>query len=527
MKPPQLLIIVVVVLFYSLYTASVPQALFSDSAWGMLTAKSMNEQAPFNHYIEPLSTDISKDAMVFQTWWTPGQYLMPYLIQKSFPLTLGSTLLIITILSSIIGLLGLFKLYKSFGFSNFIIGLTLIVIVFQRSFSFPFSFYHGGEILLFSILPWLFYLMISNSTRLNWQKVLAFSMLCIVGFTFKSSMLVSMLAILFSMFVINVLKHSKPHSVSLPKLWQTVNSKPILINGIKLAAICTLTVVPLYLLFLSKGSNPTTLSKFSFEFMDILFPLSSPFNSAFSFDAIINKVLDVFSNSNIDQADRAIVYLPISVAVILVLRFILKSEFLSAKYKIVLFCTCFVFISFFTFFYAFNADISYEGRHFKILGILILPAVLQAGINSSRKLVPAGMYLLIILVSTYGILSFVNRKLYINENYTLNADKYFMEIADPEAFEHLMQIDQSKLNEEKLIYVFSPEIALQIKNSRYISSHALYQEPEYLASKEFHGSAGRIYLFVPKSFEIDHKLDAITSSFKQYGDWYKEYSTPN
>src|ERR1700749_2710472 len=56
----------------------IPPALFPDPANGFPVLRCMQLGGPFKTMVAPDQSDIAQNYSEFITWWSPGQYLVPY-----------------------------------------------------------------------------------------------------------------------------------------------------------------------------------------------------------------------------------------------------------------------------------------------------------------------------------------------------------------------------------------------------------------------------------------------------------------
>src|SRR5476649_1597046 len=83
------------VLIYAAGTFLVGTSIYSDSGWGFLVADSMAQGGSFNHLIEPDPDNIANDTSWFVAAWSPGQYLLPYALER-LGFRLGQSINIVT-----------------------------------------------------------------------------------------------------------------------------------------------------------------------------------------------------------------------------------------------------------------------------------------------------------------------------------------------------------------------------------------------------------------------------------------------
>jgi hypothetical protein len=134
-----------------------PPSIFPDASHGFQVMRSMQMGGGFNQLVSPDQDDISKNTSQFLTWWSPGQYLVPYVIKSIFSINTGHATAIAISLCELSGLLGLYLFFKKIGFTPIIAAVSIIFIACQQAFITPYVFYNGGEILLFGFEGWFLY----------------------------------------------------------------------------------------------------------------------------------------------------------------------------------------------------------------------------------------------------------------------------------------------------------------------------------------------------------------------------------
>lgn len=300
----------------------------------------------------------------------PGQYLVPYFIKSIFGLNTGhATALAITLLE-LSGLAGFYIFFKKIGFTSIIAAISLVFIFCQQAFITPFIFYNGGEILLFGFEGWFLYGCIA--VKKADLKLLVFVLLSgLLGFFCKSSFVwiyaSGLLCIWLRLSAIN-------NKITLPRLIK---------NGIWLAIPAAIALACIYVFFLSKGDNPAASSAgFKFNWQTFSFPLGSPIISGFSVDDIMHGLLFPAFTPFLTPGHTIIVLLlmaTLSLALITcIIRYVPKNH-----YRLFVIVFYIVAVFFFSWAYLRQLTISYEGRHYRIIGLLIVPADLPSIFISS------------------------------------------------------------------------------------------------------------------------------------------------
>jgi hypothetical protein len=169
---PKLCIALVVALTvgYTIAGAIVRPNMYSDSGWGFVGWYTQDRASSFNHSLGPDLSDISREVEAFMSTWTPGQHLLPGLVEK-LGMSLGLAIIVVVAVFTVLGLFGWFALYRSFGFSLQTTSVALAIVACTRFFNLSFTNYSGGEVLLFGVAPW-FILMAWRLRDLRWFAVL-------------------------------------------------------------------------------------------------------------------------------------------------------------------------------------------------------------------------------------------------------------------------------------------------------------------------------------------------------------------
>jgi len=100
-------------------------------------------------------------------------------------------------------------------------------------------------------------------------------------------------------------------------------------------------------------------------------------------------------------------------------------------------------------------------------------------------------------------------------------------IIDKETLNILHHLDDSYKEGNNIFYVTSPEIALELKQNRYIASQADFEPLDSLSSQAYFGTVDKLILVIQKKFRDNGKEQAITNSFKDYKDFRMLAETKN
>jgi len=248
-----------------------PPALYPDTSWGFQVLRGMRMGTGFNRLPLPNTDDITKTSTSFLAWWSPGQYLFPYLFIGLLKFKLGQAIAITVTLCSLSGLTGLYLFFKKAGFSKTTSAVSVAFIACQQAFFIPYIFYNGGEILLFAFAGWFLYGCL-YFTRPNWKMSVFILLSGITGFICKSSFLWMFFTGVLYLWLINLRG----------KTW-----KQIFVNSCYTGVPFILSIAVIYYGYILKGINPaSSYLGFKLALQAITFPLASPVLTMFSADNI-------------------------------------------------------------------------------------------------------------------------------------------------------------------------------------------------------------------------------------------------
>src|SRR6202000_3093842 len=220
-----------------------PPALFPDPANGFQVMRAMEMGGGFNVMISPDQGDMSKNTSEFLTWWSPGQYLVPYTFKLLFGLNTGQASAVTITLCQLLGLAGFYSFFKNIGFTPVIAAISILFIACQQFFVVPYVFYNGGEILFFAFIGWFLYGCTALKTA-DWKLLLFVLLSGWIGFLCKSSVMWMYAGGLLFLWL-NV---SRPHK-------KTSNW---IVNVFWIGVPAVIAVATIYVFFLSKGQNPAS-----------------------------------------------------------------------------------------------------------------------------------------------------------------------------------------------------------------------------------------------------------------------------
>lgn len=493
--------IAIAVLIMGIMLFMIPPALFPDPANGLQVLRSMHLGGGFNNMVAPDQSDISQNYTEYLTWWSPGQYLVPYFFKLVAAISMGQALAITVSICTAIGLTGFYQFFKKVGFSPMIAALSLVFIICQVAFFVPFVYYNGGEILLFAFEGWFLYGCASFDKP--GIKVAAFVLIAgWAGFFFKSSFIWMYVAGLCCLWI-KLCAHRKG-------LLEWVK------NGLWVGIPAILSLACIYMFFLSKGQSPANAAKgIRLAAETFSFPLASPVLSAFSIDDFAHGVIYHFGPPVLSPGlSVAILFLLSLISLVLIL--VIVRRVTNNTYRLFLVLFYFVALLFFGFAYLSQLNISYEARHFRILGILIAPGIIYL-VSRSATAVKVFFVLICAGIGCFSV-HYLYKGFYFNKNVSAHG---ITGIAQPnidqQSLNKIMQMD--KENKQAVFVFIANDIGLEVVHNRIITLPFINDNLTIdLDDYTYDGFAGPLFIILPESYN-GPKEKMIMKSFKGYTGW--------
>jgi hypothetical protein len=479
-----------------------PPSVFPDPANGFLVMRSMEMGGGFNLMISPDQADISKNTAEFLTWWSPGQYLVPYAFKLLFGFNTGQASAVTITLCQLLGVAGFYSFFKKIGFTAFISAVSVLFIASQQFFVVPYVFYNGGEILTFAFTGWFLF----GCTALkaaDWKLVLFVLFAGWIGFICKSSVMWVYVGGLLFLWL----------RLSFPQ------KKPLdwIKNGIWIGLPAIIAISTIYIFYLSKGQNPAStagLLKLTWETFS--FPLASPLLAGFSVDDLSHGLI-YHTGKPLFTGYLAIIILLLVALLSLWLVISVIRKVHGQNYRLLIIVFYAVAIFFFSYAYLRGMTISYEARHFRIIGLIVIPGTIYlfSGFKVPYRVVFGLIWIGIAITSI----------LYLVKGYTYNKNKsahgvsgIAQQFIDQPSLDKIMALDRQQKN---ATFVFlSKDIGLEIIHNRVLNLEPIGNDLKIdLDDYEYDGHAGPLYIILPDSY-AGPKEKMILKSFPDYKGWY-------
>ncbi len=452
-----LLVLLTIPTIYCFFRPLVPS---TDSSFGFLAYKGSQYFHAFNVVQVIPTEDIGKINPVFESWWSPGQWIFPGILNFFFGLKLGMASIWITLAALISGLIGYSKVFAYYKFPHRIIQFSLLVIFSGSTLYWSFVVYQGGEVLEFGIFPWfLFYII--RIRKLSFGALFWVTLLFLLCFIGKTTL------ILYCSFAL------------LAKSWQMNGTDPG--NGFKwknwiLLFPAIFSLIFIWIFFLSLGPRPVLIHHFDPFPQAVLVPLSSPISSIVSIQQWAQRI-DGFLTGHSDRLQRGglilnAIYLLLAGLVFFIFRLLKRMREIDTGYLNMLFILYCGLLAFFIFAYLFHANIDLSSRHFKLMGYFFVPGLLSALHRKWRPTILEGLILLLGLVAILDIFYLKGKwttNRYLSNNYfyrNANLPGSIQDKLDAESYKKLLDVAGHRVKSSQTKTIFyvesSPDIGMDL-----------------------------------------------------------------
>lgn len=495
-----LALVVVLTVGYTVAGAIVRPNMYSDSGWGFVGWYTQARASAFNHSLGPDLSDISREVEAFMSTWTPGQHLVPGLVEK-LGMSLGLAIIVVVAVFSVIGLFGWFALYQAFGFPLQTTALALAIIACNRFFNLSFTNYSGGEVLLFGVAPW-FILMVWRLRDLRWFAVVPLLVGTAVLVVAKLSGIIIGAALVGGAAICG------------DKAWKWDTVRKLVVAGVTIGLMGAIFYFAWYTRGVTAASISITVHPDGLLFY-VSLGVSCLWSASLSLLDLGNYLFLNPGRQVLKSIDAvAYAFVPLAVATFAVTWIRLRNsygEYLRFSYAISA-AMLVVFVAI----WMTGKSISLEERHFRVPSLLLFIGVVHAFTASRSWLLRLAFAAVAGLACLYGLTSFVIRT-EANSRYPMG-DRGFRQMgASAEAIAFIRTIDLAGPDWKKtLIFLPSPEIALEVRNVRSWANHADFESVEDLKAQVYRGRVDRLYVFVQKKLLSNGKADAILRSFVDY-----------
>jgi hypothetical protein len=492
-----------ITLIIGIFSYLAPPAIFPDPSWGFQVMRSMEMGGGFNQLTGPDQENLAKNSSLFLTWWSPGQYLVPFFFKNLLSINTAQASVLTIVFSELIGLLGFFAFFKKIGFKPLLAAASVAFITCQQFYIIPYIFYNGGEVLMFAFAGWFLYGCFYFK-KISVGMILFVLVAGWVGFVSKSSMMLVYAAGLFCMWI-NMSPPLKEYGVWIK-------------NALAIGIPFVISVACIYVFFLSKGSNPASAHNAGWRVIweTFSFPLASPLLAGFSVDDMAKGLVYSPDGSMFTHTGTILILLALAaISLILIIAIMRYVPYL--QYRLVVMVYYVALVLFFSYAFVSQAAISYEGRHFRIIGLLVIPGTLYL-ISQTNFIYKSAFALLWAFIAYSSVTRLYNEYSYNKHEGVHGNTGLTQQFIDQPTLNYLMEVDRQKRN---AIFVFtSADVGLEILHNRIISIEPLGLDVKVDYEDYLHkGHAGPLYIVLPSDYEKNGRAKFIMRCFPGYRDF--------
>ena len=490
---------------FAFVTWFVPPAMNSDSATGFYVWDCWRAGAPWNHMIGPDIANIARDSSIFQAWWSPGQYLVvaPW---QLLGLTLGHAIAVGGGVATAIALIGFWRLFRTFGFGISSAGWAVLSIACNWTMTRTYGDYMGGETALLAVLPWLVLAArwAFASERRAWLTLPA---LYWVGAMAKNSY-IPIGAGLIAGFRGN-------------RLWE--RSRIVGPRSLELARWLSWFALG-HLLFwasyLRLGFSPAAALGGQIHpdwWVSFLRIVAFPISAIFSVGNVLGRIF-LFPSHPLVAELRELwpVFLPMAIVGAGVLVWLLKREFaLRPAWAQILVGVIAANLAFYALVGLGRSTDGLEERFFKPVGFLLLPALVDAVRGARPRWIAWLLGGALGLSSTYGVASYANRAQYLHHAANEGLRGTTQNLLSREGLSVLQMLDES-LPGNSIVVLPSPEMTLELRRTRRLSTHAAQMTLTDLATHHYRGRVDNLVVLANNEMLASGQARALLATFADY-----------
>jgi hypothetical protein len=249
-----------------------------------------------------------------------------------------------------------------------------------------------------------------------------------------------------------------------------------------------------------------------------VFPLASPLLSASSIDDICRGLIYHTGKAILNDAQAMVVLILLAILSLWMVSTILKKV-PDQNYRLLVIIFYGVSFFFFSYVYLMQKAISYVARHFRLLGLLVIPGAfyLFSQFTTSYRLFFCILWAGITLFSTIYL---VKGYLYNKNQSAHGISGFAQQNIDQTALDKVMAIDR-QVHNATFVFV-NKELCLEIKNNRVVGLEPINDDLKIdMDDYEYDGHAGPLYIILPDNY-AGPKEKFILKSFPGYEGWYGE-----
>jgi hypothetical protein len=490
----------------------VPPFIDWDSAYGFLAWRGTLQGAA-NSIIEPDRANIARDTVWFLTVWSPGQYLVPGAISL-LGVRLGIAITVTTALGLLAALIGWAVVVRTFVPRT---SLGILVVVLIGSFHYSthaFSTYHGGEILLLAATPWL----VLTGCRVPEMDAAPAALLAggAIFFAFMAKLtglIIAVAALVAGSWVALAFGRRITHGM---------------IGG-AFGALAAFAIV--YFSFLSRGGNAAaSVAPFSLSVRDIAFAVLVPWVAGMSWSDSMGLIF--FPNWFSDVPASFLAFIaPFAMLVAGLVLFWRPSTTSEKKFKLFSLFFYSIVAAVFVLLYTHGSAISFEERHFRSAGTLLLVCALTSASTAGIPRWARAFFLAVsAFMALYGLASFSYHEFKTAKGRSLDTLSWTNQpIFDAAAIDFTREVYAHE-GRDALFVLPSYQLAVTLPvDARILVVDLNYEGDDSKITGRYAGRVpGRLVVLMANSVSETSKGHALLSAFTDYASYvWQRKSFPN
>jgi hypothetical protein len=484
----------------------------SDASGGMIVWQSMERGAGWNRFVEPDPANISVDRESFLTWWSPGQYLAVGPLHRlgvDWALAIASA----TLICSLAGLAGYWQLYRALGFGSVTSALAIAVLSLSWHVTSAYGEFFGGELPLFAVSPWLVAAIV-RMRPLRWWSALPFSLVYLAGAMVKLTFCVTGSAAVFG--------------VCCSDFFAAPSRRKLLVLGLKAGSMILVAHTLLWAVFLRYGTNPSDIGPNSQHWWyAVPFVVATPAVSVIGLGGVLGRLF-LFPGHAVVGApeDLAPIYWVMAIGVVMFYWALDRKTVLSADYKRFAGGLVAVYTVVLGSLILSGSSISLDERHFFFVGAVLVPAIVELARNGSSRFWRIVARSCLAVSCAYGGMAVVVHARQLAAASNVGRGGFTQHVISREALSALHDLDDavSVSRIDALVYVPSPEIALDLRHVRVIATSDLFVLPERLRTRHWHGRVPLLVVLSNPVLEVGGRDEIVRRSFADYSpsEWKRQ-----
>jgi hypothetical protein len=475
----------------------------SDAAYGIQVWRSMERGSSWNRVTEPDPTDIAKDTQQFLTWWSPGQYLVVGPLHR-LGLNWGRAISIAALLCAAIGAAGFLRLYLRLGFSSETSAWSSAALLVTWHVMRNYGEFSGGELPLFALLPWLI-LAVLAVRPFGFISILTVALIYVCGALVKLSFCVTAVAVLAA-----ICCSEMRLGLSFSRLWRVVVS-----------AGCAIAVgqFALWWVFLRFGTDPSVAGHRTLPIGFILAALAAlPLGSVYGVMGVLSRLLLFPGHAVLEQPSEMAPFLWLLSLGFGYIGFkIARSTSLPRGYGIFVVGMVGAYALVMGILMFRGASISLEDRLFFPPSALCLPALVEMARKGTERAWRCSAAVLLSVSCAYGIFSACVHASQLRTKANVGRSGITQHIISREALGLLHRLDDgAKRPNDAIIYLPSPEIALELSHVRCINTFDHSLSADKLRTIKRYGTVPLLVVLSDPILESEGRTSIVLNNFCDY-----------